>query len=289
MTTKVNIVFGILLSIFTLSSCNSNDRVSNNDSTEITVYDRVIKNKKIRAAYISYPPACMKDTKTGEMSGIFVEVLEEVCDNLDIELEWTEEVDWAAQIAGLESNRYDIVGSPVWANPVRGKLTSMSTPIYYSGIGIYVREQDTRFDNNYMLLNSPNIKIGTVDGETSDIIAREDFPEANRYSSTQLNSLSEKFLDLTSKKTDAFFTEPFYAYEYEKNNPNTIKNIALESPIRIFGNCYMFKEDENQMKHMLDVAIQELHNSGFIEKIIKKYEPTPNLFYRVVKPYEISK
>lgn len=279
----------IIISLFllTFSACK---QVNTDDAStaSATVYERIIEQDKIRAAYINYPPACMKDTKTGEMSGIFVDVIEKACENLGLEIEWTEEVGWASQIEGLEANRYDIVGSPVWANVVRGTKTTMSTPVYYSGIGIYVRADDNRFDNDWSKINSPNVKVGVIDGETSSVIATQDFPDAQKYSSVQLTDISQKFLDLETKKCDVVFAEPFYAYEYEKNNPGTIKNIASETPIRLFGNCYMFRKDEFQMKHMLDVAIQDLVNSGFVEKTIAKYEPAPNLFYRVAKPYAIN-
>jgi ABC-type amino acid transport substrate-binding protein len=139
------------------------------------------------------------------------------------------------------------------------------------------------------MINKPSVKVGTIDGETSSIIAKQDFPNAQNYSSIELTDISQKYLDLTTKKCDIVFAEPFYAFEYLKNNPNTIKNIATEQPIRLFGNCYMFKKNEFQMKHMIDIAIQDLINSGFVEKVIQKYEPAPNLFYRVAKPYSTSK
>lgn len=281
-------LFIALLVPLVLLSCNQQTETVT--VKQLTVYDRITKAEKIQAAYITYPPACMKNTITGEMSGIFVDVLEKACENLGLELEWTEEVGWAAQIEGLESDRYDIVGSPVWANPVRGTKTTMSAPVYYSGIGVYVRADDDRFDGylvNYRkAINKPSVKIGTVDGETADLIARSDFPEAERYSSPQLTDISQKFLDLETKKCDVIFAEPYYAYEYLKNNPGTVKNIAEQQPIRLFGNCYMFKKGEFQMKHMLDVAIQDLINSGYVETIIKIYEPAPNLFYRVAPPYQ---
>lgn len=276
-----NLIVALLIPLVFLSC--TQQQIGENQAK---VYDRVVTAEKIQAAYITYPPACMKNTTTGEMSGIFVEVLEKACENLGIELEWTEEVGWAAQIEGLESDRYDIVGSPVWANPVRGTKTTLSSPLYYSGIGIYVRVDDTRFDGDFLQINDPSVKIGTVDGETSDLIARTDFPKAERYTSTQLTDISQKFLDLESKKCDVLFAEPYFAHEYLKNNPGTVKNIAEEQPIRLFGNCYMFKKNEFQMKHMLDVAIQDLINSGYVEKIIQKYEPAPNLFYRVASPYK---
>src|ERR1017187_885118 len=57
----------------------------------VTVYDRVIKSGTIRAAYITYPPACMKDTTSGKMSGTFVETLEKVAENCGLKVDWTEE------------------------------------------------------------------------------------------------------------------------------------------------------------------------------------------------------
>jgi polar amino acid transport system substrate-binding protein len=252
-----------------------------------TVYSRIISSGKIRVAYITYPPAVIKDTTTGKLSGTFVEVLEEVAKNLDLKLEWTEEVGWGAQIEGLKADRYDIVGSPVWENPTRGKLTTMSMPVYYSGIGVWVRNDETRFGGNFLSrINSPDVKIGTIDGETADLIARTSFPKAERASSPQLTDISEKFLQLKTGKADVVFAEPFFGFEFLKNNPNTVKNIAAAKPIKILGNCYMFKDNEFQMKRMLDVAIEDLINSGFIDRVLDKYEPYPGTFYRAADTYK---
>lgn len=265
-------------------SCTTTTNVNKNSDTE--VYERIINTNTVRASYLTYPPACVKDTKTGEMSGIFVDVLQKACDNLGLKLDWTEEVGWASQIEGLESDRYDIVGSPVWANPTRGKLTTMTIPVYFSGIGVYVRIDDNRFNGNLELINNSEIRIGTIDGETADLIARTDFPKAQRISSIQNTGIAQKFLDLTAEKCDVVFAEPYYAYEYLKNNPGTIKNIAESNPIRLFGNCYMFKKNEFQLQQMLNVAIQDLINSGFVDKTISKYEPIPHLFYRSANQFK---
>lgn len=278
------IIISLILLVFI--GCKTKDTSTAPAESNKVVYERVTGNKVLRAAYLNYPPACMKDTKTGTMSGIFVDVLTKASENLGIKLEWTEEVGWASQIEGLNSNRYDIVGSPVWANVVRGTKTTLSTPVYYSGIGVYVRANDNRFDKDFSKINSPGIKVGTIDGETSAIIAEQDFPNAQKFSSTQQTDISQKFLDLASNKCDVVFAEPYFGYEYLKNNPGTIRNIAADAPIRLFGNCYMFRMNEFQMKQMLDIAIQDLINSGYVDKIIQKYEPAPNLFYRTAKPYK---
>jgi ABC-type amino acid transport substrate-binding protein len=259
--------------------------VSVGQSAQNSVYDRVLRTGKIRAAYITYPPACMKDTRTGKLSGIFVETLERAAEDMGLKVVWTEEVGWGAQIEGLEADRYDIVGSPVWANPTRAKLTTLSSPVYYSGIGIYVRADDNRFDSNWNAIDSEGVKISTIDGETGDLIARTRFPKAKRISLPQLTDISQMFLEVVNRKADVLFAEPYYGFEFLKSNANTVRNIAAERPIEALGNCYMFKKGEWQMRQMLDVTIEALRNSGYVDRLLEKYEPAKGTFYRVDVPY----
>ena len=246
--------------------------------------------ERLRASFMNYPPACMKDTKTGKMRGIFVDILQKVCDNLGLILEWTEEVGWASQIEGLDSDRYDIVGSPVWANPTRGKLATLSIPVYYSPIGVFVRANENRFSSNLGLINNPNVRIGTNDGESADLIARTDFPKATRILSAQTTDFSQILHDLANNKCDVFFTEPYFANEFLINNRDTIKNIAETNPIRLYGNCYMIKRNSFQQQQMLNVTIQGLIDIGYVDKVIAEYVPNPWSFFRTVNIYkEIEK
>ena len=92
---------------------------------------------------------------------------------------------------------------------------------------------------------------------------------------------------MQNNKVDVVFAEPFFGFEFLKNNPGTVKNIAATKPIKILGNCYMFKTGEFQMKGMIDVAISDLLNAGFVDRVINKYEPYPGTFYRVADPYKV--
>jgi polar amino acid transport system substrate-binding protein len=252
-----------------------------------TVFERVATTRTLRAAYITYPPAVMRDPQTKKLNGIFVETLEQAAENLGWKVQWTEEVGWGAQIEGLQTDRYDIVGSPVWANATRARLTTLSRPVYYSGIGIYVRKGDKRFLKSLTAIDDPKVRIATIDGETGDLIARTQFPKARRVSLPQLADISEAFLQITTGKADVAFAEPYYGEAFLKANPNSITNIADKKPIKTLGNCYMLKAGEPQLKQALDVALEDLQNSGFVDRLLDKYEPSPNTFYRVAQPYRI--
>ena len=272
---------------FLIAACEPNPSTVTAEKAA-SVYDRVMETQTLRAAYITYPPALMRDTETGEITGIFAEVLQKAADNIGLELIWTEEVGWGAQIEGLELDRYDIVGSPVWANPIRGTLTTLSDPVYYSGIGVWVRADDPRATNpDLSWINSPEVRIATVDGETGDLIARTVFPDAQRVSLPQLASISQKFLEVTSNKADVLFAEPYFALQFLESNPDSVVNAAAAAPIKVLGNVFMMKKNEGQMRQMIGVAVEDLLNSGFVDEVLDRYEPEPNTFYRVARPYRI--
>lgn len=276
-----------LIILVSLASCRQapNGSTAQTDTKQESTYDRVMRTGVIRAAYLSYPPACMKDPATGKLTGTFVETIEKIAENSGLKVEWTEEVGWGSQIEGLEAGRYDIIGSPVWANPTRGKLTTLSNPVYYSGIGIYVRSDDNRFEKNWAAINAENVRISTIDGETGDLIARSQFPKAQRVSLPQSSDISQLFLEVSNKKADVLFAEPYFANEYFKNNPANLKNIAAARPIRVLGNCYMARKNEFQFKHLIDTALEDLLNSGYVTQVLAKYEGG-DTFYEVAKPYQ---
>lgn len=250
-----------------------------------SVYDKVITTGKIRAAYVVYPPLCIKDPNSGELSGIGIEAMNQAAKNLDLKLEWTEEVGWGSMIEGLKSGRYDIIGSGIWSNTARGKLVAFSTPFYYSGICVYVRAEENKFKDNLSLLNSKETKISTIDGETADFIARSRYPIATKISLPQLSDISQVLLNVVNKKADVAFVEPYVANEFLKAHPNTLKNITAKNPIAAYGNCVVLPMEDTKLRLMLNVAIEEVINAGVIDNLVSKYEKTPGSLYRTARPY----
>jgi ABC-type amino acid transport substrate-binding protein len=191
-------------------------------------------------------------------------------------------------IEALNSNRCDIIGSPAWSNSTRGRSAEFIQPIYYSAINAYVRSNDKRFDNNINIINDKSYKIATVDGETSQLIASRQFPNAQTLQLPQSTDISQMLLNVVDGKADVAFLEPTIVNEYAKNNPGKVKNISINKPIVVYGNVMMVKKGEFAFKTMMDNAISELLNNGYIDELIDKYEKSyPGGFYRVTVPYTI--
>jgi polar amino acid transport system substrate-binding protein len=242
---------------------------------------------KIRCGYVLYTPGCLKDPNTGKLSGIGIDTLELVAKNLGLRVEWTEEVGWGSMIEGLQTSRYDMVATPVWTNANRARLADFSNSLFYSPIFAYIKRGDKRFSGQDLdKINSDRYSIATIDGETAEIIAREDFPKAKTVSLPQLTDLSQLVLTVSSGKADVTFMEPASAADFIKHNPNAVEALNTQRPIRVFPNCWMFKRGQMEFKNMIDTALNQLINSGTVDKIIGKYEPAPHTLFRDALPYQ---
>lgn len=286
--TAITAVFRLTFTLLVLTVTASCTQPDGKGLSRETLKDRVVNAGKIRCGYVVYPPGSIKDPNTGELSGIFIDTLEKAGEALGLKIEWSEEVGWGSMIEGLLTDRYDLVCSPVWANASRAKLVGFSTPLFFSGIGIYVRKAENRFTGQLEKIDSPDVRIATIDGEMSDIISRSQFPKAQRISLPQLSDVSQILLNVSLGKADVTFAEAYLGQQFLANNPDTIENIVSGRPIRVFPNTMIFKQGEPEFKTMLDVALKQLVNSGYMDELLGKYEAA-GTFYRVAYPYHVPR
>jgi ABC-type amino acid transport substrate-binding protein len=284
MLCRRSLVLTALISVAALSISGCSHNTVTTTERSVPVYDRVMKRGTIRCGYVIYNPGCIKDPNTGKLCGIGVEALELAAKNLGLKVEWAEEVGWGTMIEGLQTGRYDIVATPVWATAVRAKIIDFSAPLYYSPVCAYGRAGARKFSADLKELNSPHMSIASIDGATGEIIAQEDYPQVKRVTLPQLSDFGQLLLTVSSSKADIAFTEPANAAVFMKNNPGAVELVG--APVRVFPNCWIFRRGQMQFKNMLDTALTQLINSGAVDKIIKKYEPSPNTIYRVALQYQ---
>lgn len=253
-----------------------------------SAYDRALRDKKLRVAYISYPPSFIKDPKTGAYSGIFHEVLKEMADRMELQVEYVEETAWGTMIESVRSGRVDIVCTGLWPNATRGKLVDFTDPVYFSPIRAYVRAGDARFDGNLASINMQNVKIATIDGEMSSIIAKADFGSATANALPQTTEIAQLLLEVSTGKADVTFVEPAVAEAFSASNPNMIQAVKGVDAVRVFPNVMMVAKGEANLLSTLNTALGEVANTGVVDKIVTKYEIKPGVFLRRQKPYQPS-
>ncbi|MDI9338412.1 MAG: transporter substrate-binding domain-containing protein [Alphaproteobacteria bacterium] len=274
--TKLSQFFILFCGIMICLSCTNNQNTDSN-KTE----NELFTNQTINVGYISYPPGFIVNPNTQEKSGIFNDIMVEIANRNHLKINYKEEVTWATMIEVLNTDRVDLICNPVWATKERKANADFSNPVYYSPIGAFVRIDDNRFDKDISKINNSDVKIAAVDGEINNVIGVTDFPKAKLISFPNNIDVAQLFLEVESKREDVTFAEPMFAFDYMQKNPGKLKNIAINTPLRNYPNCYMYKKGQTKLGAFLNTEIQKLIEDGTIEKIIAKYEPFPGAIINV--------
>lgn len=264
----------------------SHDTTSTTAPTAETTYARVMRTKELRCGYINYPPHTIINPGTKQMSGLMHDIVMEMGRLLDLNIIWAEEIGWANTVEALRSKRIDAICTSFWQNPVEGKFVSFTMPLFYSPVTAYVSAKNTNFNkDDIQVFNDPSVRISGNDGSMASLIAAQDFPEAKLVSAPNMMDETHMLLDVASGKADVTFIETYIGAEFIKNNPDSVKPIFATQPLRVFGNTIALPAHEPQLKSMLDSALVQMLNGGFVDHAIKTYENVPNAILRVAKPY----
>jgi len=278
---KIFILSMILIISLSFTACNETNEQNNSSQT---LYEKMIKEKKLNVGYVSYPPNFIKNPD-GSYAGVFYETMQEIGKKLGIEIVYKEEVTWGGMIEAIKTNRIDMVVTGIWPTTERGKHVDFANPLFFSVVKAYTYNGNDKFDSNLKLINNSDVKIATIDGEMTSIIANMDFPKAKNVAVSQMVGVSQTLLDIKAKKADITFLEPAVALEFDFKNPNTIQEVKNIKPLRVFPNAMMLPKGEEAFKSTLNIAINELIYNGFIDRLVNKYEKYPNSFYRIQPPY----
>lgn len=249
-------------------------------------FNKVMESGEIRVGYLISPPYLSKQTSTGQLSGIFYDVTEELGKRLNLKVIWVEEVNLATLSEGLDNGRFEMIAFPLWRSADRAKKVAFSTPILYSTLGCYARADDNRFDNNLDAINSNNIKISTIDGELAESIAKADFPNAKLVPLPALSDYSQMLLQVASNKADISFHNRVDAERYMQKNPGTIKEVS-KTPIRVYAECYILPIDDYKFQQMINATVLEMIENNVINKAFKNNGENPNEYFMPALPFKM--
>jgi polar amino acid transport system substrate-binding protein len=249
------------------------------------VAERILDTRQMTFSYISNGPLMAIKPNTGKPSGIFYDLTQRLGELAKLEIKWGFESTFATYTEDLRLGKCDAVACGIWPSAQKAKAANFSLPAFYSGVGVYVRKDDRRFDDNVRKLNDPRFRIATLDGEMSLFIRESDFPKASVFGLSNTNDITMLAESVVTRKADATFMEKAVAIAYMEKNPKTLQCLTDARPIRIFENTWAFPHGSERLKSILDAAMKEMIYSGYIDKLLTKFGQE-NSFFRVRAPIQ---
>ncbi|MEK7800826.1 MAG: transporter substrate-binding domain-containing protein [Pseudomonadota bacterium] len=291
---KQNYVIVIIVAI-TAIICSYIISFSHKDSTSVknisdstqSTFEHVRKTGILRCGYVVLPPEFAKDINTGKFSGISYDITNAIAKRLGLKVEWTEEVSFTTMTAALESKRFDAICFSLYRYSPHALVMDYTVPLFATPTYAFARIDDNRFDSDVLTAANKNkeITIVTIDGEASQYIAEDDFPEVKTYSLPNLTNLTEMMVAVETKKADIALANAAVAMPYLKANPGKLKIINPKNPLRLYSHGLVIRKRETDLLNSLNVAITEMIENGEMDHILDKWHKIPGMIYRVQLPY----
>jgi len=208
-----------------------------------------------------YPPFNFKE-KNGELAGYDVDVARLVASKLGVKPEFITS-EWASILAGLASNKYDVIISQVGINPKREQAFDFSTPYIYSSPMLIVRKDDK---NNWTSLEQLKGKrVGAGQGSVYEMQAKA-VPgvEVKGYPGS-----SEQLQDLALGRIDAALNDSLIAAYMLKTTSLPIKAGARVGAVERMG--IPFQKGNPEFKAAINKALADAAADGSLKAISIKW------------------
>jgi len=235
-----------------------------------TAYDRVQQTNTLRCGYVTWASVFEKDPNTGSMSGYAYDYFMAIAKELNVKVEWAEEVGWGNYAEGLNTGRYDMLCVGLWLTGERAKASLFTAPIFYQATYAYSRADDTRLAT-IADINQPAIRLVTVDGDVTEQIHAWYFPQAQKASLTASTDSGQYLLQVTTNKADVALAEPMQIAAHNAHTNVKLKMIGSQ-PVRLNPVAYALPQSELKLKALVDTAIAVVNSNGSGAAILKKYE-----------------
>ena len=250
-----------------------------------SAYDRVMRTGVLRCAYGLWEPCVIRDPNTGEFSGIVYDFMQDLGKSINVKVDYCLDVPWDSIGAALRFGKADAHCAGVWSTPSRGRVMAFSHPLFFTPAVIFARAGDKRFDFKVERINQPDITVALSDDDITREIYNSEFPKAKKYELPQGAPAEELLLAVATKKADVAFNSPPRLNSFEKGYPGLVKIVPTNKPLRIYADTIAVDIHEQELLSVLNTAIDNLRDSGEIDKLVAKYGKKYNLDFLVpVKP-----
>ena len=200
-----SLVIGLLgLAMFTSAASAQQDNA----------LQRVKDRGTLRVCTAAYAPWNVKNPTNNEWEGIVPDIVKGIAEALKVKLEWVDS-SWATVIAGVQSDKCDLIGAALWTAPQRAEVVSFTRPIGGDGMSIFIPS-----DSKVKSIAELDVKgkvIAVAAGSGDERVARSLFKNAE-VKSVVADRSNPAVMELAAGRADAASAALLGTSQMLKNN-----------------------------------------------------------------------
>jgi polar amino acid transport system substrate-binding protein len=253
---------------------------------EARTLQEILAAKKIRLGTVPYPPMTQIDSRTGKLSGLWVDGPKFMFEQLGLEAEFVE-TKWATFASGLQSNQFDVFVGGSFATPKRAAAVDFSRPVMFMGHSIAVRKQDADKFKSMADIDKPGVTIATVLGSSGHEYTREHFKQAT-IRALDTGDLSQGALEVLAGRADAALQDSFKIGQVVGLHPDRLVDLFGHRPFHLLFVAYTVAKGNRDLLQLINTSLDWMDSSGKWQELAAPYkDQLAGVYYieHVYKPF----
>ena len=259
MQKRIHLLWLILVIAASVIIACSGQEKADEQGTQDSVIERVIRNKKLRVGLSSFVPWAMQD-KEGNWIGFEVDVATKLAEDMGVELELIP-TKWEGLIPSLITGKFDLIIAGMMGSPQRALKINFTIPYDYSGMMFLVNNQYRDRIKTTADLNQKGITLLARLGTTPAAVLKEKFSNADIRLFPDEGALHQELLNGNAHALLASLPTP---QQLAAKHPDTVfvlNENLLKQPISMG----VPKGDIDTLAY-LNNWIRVVDNSGFLKE-----------------------
>lgn len=239
--------------------------------------DEILSSKTLKVGVNPTLPPLGKFNEKNEIVGFDVDVATKLAEMLEVELEIVQ-VGSPDRIPFVASGKIDFVMGAMTRNPQRAKVIDFTVPAHTEVFGVLTTEDKPY--KHWNELDDENVTLVQVRGTTPLKFIEENVPKAKVL---LLDNYPDVIRALAQGRGDAMIDVVDFVGEHM--NKHDIKWKVVETPVNVYYCSLGVAKGNYSLRDWLNVALFELHRSGFIDETWKKWFGIDMLYDTGVSAY----
>lgn len=226
--------------------------------------DEILESGKIRVGVNPTLPPLAKFDEKNEIVGFDVDFSKKIAEMLGVDLELVK-VQSTDRIPFVASGKIDYVMGAMTRNPQRAKVIDFTLPVHTEVFGVLTTAGHDF--GHWKDLNSPDVKLVQVRGTTPIKFIKKNLPKAEVL---LLDNYPDVIRALAQGRGDALLD----VIDFVGGHMSAHKNVdwkVLETPVNVYYCALGVAKGSDTLEEWLNVAIYDLHNSGYVDETWKKW------------------
>ena len=209
-----------------------------------------------------------KDPKTGELHGIYKDLVDMLAKDLEMTVEW-HEVTFANSTVGLRKGDFDVFGSSAVYTIPRAVVANYVGPLWSKGSLAIVRKEDAGKFKTVADLNSPDVTFSVNAGASEEQRMPLLFPKAKIMAVAGQQAMAAE--PVRTGRATVYVTGDSDAIALVKRNADWAHIVDPNHPFDRRPNTWMIRYGDDPWKQFLDMWSTFVTVNGEVQHLYDQY------------------